>query len=328
MKKKEFTVDQVTTQINTVICSIDQNRNESLVQFSELESIQVELLQTERTRLLQKYGTSAHPRVKRIEAKLNIAMGLSGELQVEVEKTRVEVSPFDRATWRIHGRVLTQDRKGIEGLTVSLFNEEKQWIRELGFVCTDDRGYFVINYPPQDADSDAPDVSPDQPLILTVTDADQQILQQEQQPLFVKIGLIDYREIIISSEPTVCPPPEPGGQEPGIPLDGSVLWFQRDSVELRQDDEIDSLALFQLALRRIQKHLADLGSEARIVLHGYASTEGDEQYNLQLSQSRAEHVRMKFVDAGITESQIIVEAHGEDATYPTLALNRRVEIVT
>ena len=326
MKKKEFTIDQVTTKINSVIGSIDRNRNESLVQFSELENIQVELLQTERTRLLKKYGTSAHPRVKRIEAKLNVAMGLSNELDVEAEKTRVEVPPFDRATWRIHGRVLNQKRKGIEGLTVSLFNQKKQWIRKLGFACTNERGYFAIDYLPQNADSNAPDISPDLPLILTVTNDERQILHQEKQPLFVKIGLIDYREMIISSEPTVCPPPE-RDREPGIPLDGSVLWFQQNSVELRQDDEIDSVVLLQIALRRIQKHIAEGGNKARIALHGYACTEGDEQHNLQLSQRRAEIVRTKLVEADIPENRIIIEAHGKDATYSTLALNRRVEIV-
>lgn len=209
MKNNNFKSEQVSEQINTVICSADQNRNESLQQFSELQSIQVELLQTERTRLLRKYGTSTHPRVKRIEAKLNVATGLNREFQAEVEKTRVEVPPFNRKTWRIHGRVLTQDRQGIEGLTVSLFDKEKKWVRELDFTCTNERGYFVIDYLPKDSASDKPTISQSQPLILTVTDRDRQILHQEKRPLFIKLGVIDYREIILDPNQKSKTPPEP-----------------------------------------------------------------------------------------------------------------------
>ncbi|MEM9092655.1 MAG: hypothetical protein AAGC93_28490, partial [Cyanobacteria bacterium P01_F01_bin.53] len=97
-------------------------------------------------------------------------------------------------------------REGIEGLTISLFNQKQRWVRALGVACTDEQGYFVIDYSIQDTAN--PPVSPNQPLILTVTDDDRQILHQESQPLFANIGAIDYREIVLEGTPKVIVTPE------------------------------------------------------------------------------------------------------------------------
>ncbi|MEM9088873.1 MAG: hypothetical protein AAGC93_09035, partial [Cyanobacteria bacterium P01_F01_bin.53] len=104
--EREFSESQILNQLNTAFSLTDQNRNDSLEQFSSVQQVQVALLQTERDRLLEKYGES-HPRVQRCKAKLAIATGLSGELQTEAAKTTINTPPYSRRTWRIHGRVLS-----------------------------------------------------------------------------------------------------------------------------------------------------------------------------------------------------------------------------
>lgn len=203
--EKEFSENQILEQINTAFFLVDQNRNESLEQFSDVQQVQVSLLKIEQDRLREKYGAS-HPRVLQSEVKLSVATGLSHELRTEVAKTKIKAPPYNPKTWRCHGRVLTSEREGIEALMLSLFNENKRWVRALGIACSNEQGYFVIDYPTQGI-AEAK-VSPAQPLILTVTDNDRQIIHQETLPLFVKLGIIDYREIILDGKLKIVVPPE------------------------------------------------------------------------------------------------------------------------
>jgi outer membrane protein OmpA-like peptidoglycan-associated protein len=106
---------------------------------------------------------------------------------------------------------------------------------------------------------------------------------------------------------------------------GSVLWFQQNSTTLRQDAEIDSTVHMATALRRIRQHLA-FDANARIVVHGYASEEGDPAYNMQLSRRRAEVIQARLIAEGIPAGRITIQAHGENTSWPTRAYNRRVEI--
>lgn len=106
----------------------------------------------------------------------------------------------------------------------------------------------------------------------------------------------------------------------------SVLWFQFDSTTLREDAEVHSSIIMEGALRRIRQHLVALGTSARIVVHGYASEEGDAGHNMRLSRRRAEAIRTQLIAAGIPADRITIQPHGEDRTLPTRAWNRRVEI--
>jgi outer membrane protein OmpA-like peptidoglycan-associated protein len=105
-----------------------------------------------------------------------------------------------------------------------------------------------------------------------------------------------------------------------------VLWFRRNSVQLRQDSQVDSTVHLAYAIAKIREHLAVVGDEGRIVLHGYASVEGTERHNFALSEARANRVRDLLVDAGIPRERIAVSPHGEDRSFPGRSWNRRVEI--
>lgn len=316
---RQIPLNDISKSLENTVTDTDRLRANGLEGLHKVRRVKEKSQKRELARLSQKLGDD-HPRVVALQQKVTTNQVFIRNLGLERDRAQIDIPIRDDKAWTLYGFVRDQDLKGLPNLTVALYSKQGKWIESLGFACTNKKGYFKLV-----ATSDL-DTLQRMEVFVRVLDQQRKPLYIGQQPLTPALGQVDYREIIISSEPTVCPPPEPGGQEPSIPLDGSVLWFQRDSVELRQDDEIDSVALFQVALRRIQKHLEELGDEARIVLHGYASTEGDEQYNLQLSQLRAEVVRTKLVEVDIPENQIIVEAHGEDATYSTLALNRRVEI--
>lgn len=105
-----------------------------------------------------------------------------------------------------------------------------------------------------------------------------------------------------------------------------IIWFERDSTRVRVDAGMDGVRHLMAAVRRAQQHLAAAGAGGMVRLYGYASEEGGEAYNLDLSRRRAEAVRIYLTDAGIDASVVETVAMGEDTSLSPLALNRRVEV--
>lgn len=198
---------------NTIDC-LDDERLAGLERLDTLQTVKNTILEREQQRLTQKYDTS-HPRVQKVTRRLAYNKGAQQELKQQIETAKIQVPAVSRQTWMIHGRVFTSQQQGIEGLTISLFDEQNRWIRAIEIACTNEQGYFAIRYPIPD--SSAGVISPKQPLTLTVTDGDRQILHQEKRPLFVRAGLIDYREIILDGEPKDIVTPEP--EDPTPPTD-------------------------------------------------------------------------------------------------------------
>ena len=208
--RQQVSVEERLAKIEDAANCLERERSQGLDRLKTLQTVKNTILEREQKRLTQKYGAN-HPRTQKVTRRLTYNQGLQRELEQEIERSKIQAPIIDSKTWLVNGRVLTQDLQGIQGLTVSLFNQNNKWVRELGFACTDERGYFAINYRPQK------DISAKQPLTLTVTNAERQILHQEQQPLCVKIGLIDYREIVLDPERKTETPPEPDDSSPPGP---------------------------------------------------------------------------------------------------------------
>ncbi|TJZ60133.1 OmpA family protein [Sphingobacterium olei] len=83
-------------------------------------------------------------------------------------------------------------------------------------------------------------------------------------------------------------------------------------------------------LDKLAKELRDANSS--VTLDGYASSEGTEDYNLNLSKDRANAVKQYLVNAGVAASSINANGYGEanpiasNATEEGRVQNRRVEI--
>lgn len=133
-----------------------------------------------------------------------------------------------------------------------------------------------------------------------------------------------YRQPAESAAPT---DEADSGEQSEAPDFGSmpIIWFRFNSDQLRQDEEVQANVHVSLALDRIRAHAKIAGDAQRIVLHGYASREGEEKHNLVLSLQRARRVRGLLVAAGIPATHITEVAHGPDATLSGRRWNRRVE---
>jgi len=109
--------------------------------------------------------------------------------------------------------------------------------------------------------------------------------------------------------------------------DALELWFEWNSTKLRQDNEVDSVVHLADAIKIAFGHLKAKKKDGKLVLTGFASTEGQEGRNKELSLQRAQHVKDLLVDAGIPGDRIEVKGAGPSNAWPGgLKWNRRVEI--
>ena len=107
-------------------------------------------------------------------------------------------------------------------------------------------------------------------------------------------------------------------------LDGySDFFFDFDSHELNQ---------VQISNISDLSKILDRYNYINVNIEGHASSEGDSEYNMQLSQSRSNTVKNTLIKNGITDSRLKTRAYGESKpSYPNTPLserkkNRRVKI--
>ena len=223
-------IEDILRSIEETFDTVDNERVRGLERVKTIQDTKNESLARERRRLARKYGED-HPRVQKIDSRLAYNQSFLKDLAVEIDRSKVEVPAIDANTWMVHGRVLDKTRAGIMGLTVSLFDEKGKWIREMGYSCTDERGYFAITYSAKEDEKPGA-----QRLFLTVTDKEHRVLHREREPLYVRLGWIDYREIIIDDQGDVCLPPEPDKDDKRVQTDS---WVVRGRVTDEKKQGVD-----------------------------------------------------------------------------------------
>ena len=137
--------EEVLKKVEDSFTNLDQQRITGLERMKTLHAIKNDSLERGKLRLSKKYG-DLHPRVTKISERLAYNQGLKKELDHEIEKTRITVPAFDINTWMVHGRILNKEGNGLDGLTVSLYDKNGNWIEGFGHECTNYLGYFAILY--------------------------------------------------------------------------------------------------------------------------------------------------------------------------------------
>jgi outer membrane protein OmpA-like peptidoglycan-associated protein len=75
-------------------------------------------------------------------------------------------------------------------------------------------------------------------------------------------------------------------------------------------------------------------TDVTVTVDGYADSQGNDAYNMKLSEKRADYVINYLVKKGIAKDRLVKNAYGEanpagdNKTSAGRALNRRVEIKT
>lgn len=232
----DIPMDEILEKIDASFNYMDSERTDGLDRLKTIQRIKNRASHRERIRLIDKYS-SDHIKVKNIDTRLRYNVGLMKELTSEIERSKIKIPKIDKNTWMVHGFIANENDISNEGLTVSLYDESYNWIKELGFACTNEKGYFAIVYKVKERQEAV--VTEDQKVILTVSDKEYKILYQDKEPLYVKLGEINYRIIVIPKIDEVCTPPQPDNSEP-IPPDA---WVVRGKVVDENDQGIAGLTI-------------------------------------------------------------------------------------
>lgn len=98
-----------------------------------------------------------------------------------------------------------------------------------------------------------------------------------------------------------------------------VITFPKNQKQLKRDQKHE--------LRVIAKRiLNDKEYLKRVVIEGYASEPGTEDYNMDLSMDRADNVKNYLIQNGVNPKSIRVRSYGEQFNKATNSASRRVEI--
>jgi len=111
------------------------------------------------------------------------------------------------------------------------------------------------------------------------------------------------------------PPPEPFGRGEGRGEEDVFVLFQQD------DATLDRAAQLRLAAA-----VRERSTPVLVEINGYASTEGDEEYDLNLSAWRAVAVRRALAPLLPAGSQVRLVARGETAAFGERDNNRRAGV--
>jgi hypothetical protein len=100
--------------------------------------------------------------------------------------------------------VLDAARQPVANVTIALYQKDT-WVRSLGYVCTDNNGYFVLNV----ADA-AKNPGPFSLRVLRSKGT----VYIDPHPVSPEAAQVEYREIVIGDTSGICPPPAAGPAPP------------------------------------------------------------------------------------------------------------------
>ncbi|MCL5097117.1 MAG: hypothetical protein M1608_06245 [Candidatus Omnitrophica bacterium] len=229
------------------LATLDPQRAQGLAGLSRARAAKTAMLERDQRRAMQKYGAQ-DPRVASLAAQQTLNEKLRAEVAYRAALAGTDIPTVNPNGYTFHGHVLDAKRQPQAGLTVALYDPKGVWIRELGYSCTDARGYFRLDYqkgtpstpsqpapapatrPAPAAESPSPKAaalspapgptdatstsSPESVFAagiaaeIRVFDAQQKLLYRSPDTLHPVLGAVDYRLIILNSDGTCASPPD------------------------------------------------------------------------------------------------------------------------
>ncbi len=255
MKDANFTNRQrmplkdVMASIEGALPGLDAARAQGFSQLGQLRTAKSRSLAREQRLLARKQGAD-HPRIATAAQRLAVNEQFRRDIAVAREAAETPLPATDANRFVIHGFVRRRkDQVGIHGLTLALCDAKGQWVREIGYACTDVRGYFAISIDLSDKPQDNPPAGGSNPkpdlagastgtiapllvstgssrasradvrasLVLRVFDREGRVLHTEKSPVLVRAGTMDYRVVYLDDAAAACgcnPPPSESGGKP------------------------------------------------------------------------------------------------------------------
>jgi hypothetical protein len=138
--------DDIAQTLTGSLAGVDATRAARFNELSQVRNAKSRSLAREQALLAQKHGTAALPRIAQAQQRFAAGERLRREIAVMTELAETPLPEADPDQLIVHGFVRRRsDRVGIPGLTLALTDRDGNWLRELGYACTDERGYFLLD---------------------------------------------------------------------------------------------------------------------------------------------------------------------------------------
>jgi len=165
-------------------------------------------LEREHSRLSRKLGAD-HPRVRALSARMEDGAVRLRDLEVEIARAETVAPRADPGKWVLHGYVRKKDLTPAPDLTVALVDAQGQWLRALGFACTDARGYFQLVATVARAGAAGASAPPSKiEAHIRITDRKRLQLYRGAEAIPISPGGVEYREIVLEGGGAGCVAPE------------------------------------------------------------------------------------------------------------------------
>lgn len=226
MDKRILSEEEESQKINSSFIELENQRAIGIERTQKTQQTKQTAMTREKERLTAKYGAN-HERVAKIDRQLKTNPHLFRSFDEVAARTSIKTPDTTPDDWMVYGSVKDTSQRRVQGLTISLFDTRRQWVRELGYVCTDEKGQFSLKVP--DVNGKLSEKYKDKPLYLTVTNDHKDVLHKEDEPLFFAKGKIENREIIFSVDPCGTPPEDENNQGSGDYVIEGIISNQQGS---------------------------------------------------------------------------------------------------
>ncbi len=132
-------------------------------------------------------------------------------------------------------------------------------------------------------------------------------------------------------------PSEPGPPPDGCPKKYNLVVVTQTKIEIKQTVYFDTN---KATIKKVSFPLLNEVAQAmqdnptiKVEIQGHTDSQGNDNFNLKLSQRRAESVRVYLIKRGVASDRMVPKGYGEDVviadnrTAAGRALNRRVEFI-
>ncbi len=158
--------------------------------------------QRERARMQKKYGKS-HPRIQKLDQAIGQNAYTAKAIQVQKERAQNTVPTQAQNAYQVSGILTNQRGTPIPDLTISLFNREGVWEKDLGHTCTNKNGSFHL----QVTDEKLIKLFEGQAFSVTVSNSKSEVLLNDKNLVKITRDGSDVRHLILDGEDYCEEPP-------------------------------------------------------------------------------------------------------------------------
>lgn len=205
-QNKKIPLEDIKKQIEDYRSKGDVERLKILEGLYLIRSAKTGFIKREKDRLVKKFGP-AHPRIQRYINKEKNNMLVMQNLRQELIRSKIDFSAFDKDSWNICGHIRDSEFKPVQNLVVQFFDEGGELVEKLKSGRTDMTGFFTIIISSKKLE--AAEIAESTKLYIRIFDKKKNLLFKDPNPLFCRIGQVDYREIILPKGSTPSPQPKP-----------------------------------------------------------------------------------------------------------------------